>query len=97
MDSWASTSCCTRRWYQHSQDEVGPLQRDATKIVGVGNVPINVNGRTGRLPLEWDDAKSFLTLLVIPTLEKPDMIIGMDVLQKLGAKIDTRTGTVKPT
>ena len=97
MDSWASTSCCTRRWYQRCQNEVGPLQRDATMIVGVGNVPINVNGRTGRLPLEWDDAKSFLTLLVIPTLEEPEMIIGMDVLQKLGAKIDTRTGTVKPT
>ena len=97
VDSGAATSCCTRRWYQRYQDEVGPLQRDATKIVGVGNIPINVDGTTGRLPLEWDDAKSFLTLLVIPTLEEPDMIIGMDVLQRLGVKIDTRTGTAKPT
>ena len=96
VDSGAATSCCTRRWYQRYQDEVGTLQRDATKIVGVGNIPINVDGRTGRLPLEWDDTKSFLTLLVIPTLEEPDMIIGMDVLQRLGVKIDTRTGT-KPT
>ena len=47
VDSGAATSCCTRRWYQHYQDEVGPLQRDATKIVGVENIPINVDGRTG--------------------------------------------------
>ena len=47
VDSGASTSCCTRRWYQRYRDEVGPLHRDATKIVGVGNVPINVDGRTG--------------------------------------------------
>ena len=97
VDSGASTSCCTRRWYQLYWDEVGPLHRDATKIVGVGNVPINVDGRTGRLPLEWDDAKSFLTLLVIPTLEEPDMILGVDVLQRLGVKIDTKTGIAKPT
>ena len=73
------------------------MHRDATKIVGVGNVPINVDGRTGRLPLEWDDTKSFLTLLVIPTLEEPDIVLGMDVLQRLGLKIDTKTGTAKLT
>ena len=97
VDSGASTSCCTRKWYQRYQQEVGPLHRDATKIVGVGNIPINVDGRTGRLPLEWNDAKSFLTLLVIPTLEEPDMILGMDVLQRLGVRIDTKTGTAQPT
>ena len=97
VDSGASTSCCTRRWYKKYQNEVGPLQQDSTKIVGVGNIPINVDGRTSRLPLEWDDSKSFLTLLVIPTLEEPDMILGMDVLQRLGVRIDARTGTAKPT
>ena len=68
-----------------------------TKIVGVGNIPINVDGRTRQLPLEWNDAKSFLTLLVIPTLEEPDMILGMDVLQRLGVNIDTKAGTAQPT
>ena len=98
VDSGVSTSCCTRKWYQRYQQEIGPLQRDgATKIVGVGNIPINVDGRTGRLSLEWNDAKSFLALLVIPTLEEPDMILGMDVLQRLGVKIDTKTGTAQPT
>ena len=56
-----------------------------------------MDGRTGRLPLEWNDAKSFLTLLVIPTLEEPDMVLGMDVLQRLWVRIDTKTGTVQPT
>ena len=97
VDSGASTSCCTRSWYQSYQNEVGPLQRDATKIVGVGNIPFNVDGKTGRLHVEWDDSKSFLTLLVIPTLEEPDMILGMDVLQRLGVRINTRTDTAKLT
>ena len=97
VDLGAATSCCTRRWYKKCQNEVGPLHQDATKIVGVGNIPINVGGRTSHLPLEWDDSKSFLTLLVISTLEEPDMILGMDVLQRLGVRIDARTGTAKPT
>ena len=96
VDSGASTSCCTRKWYQKYQNEVEPFQRDASKIVGVRNIPINADGRIGRLPLEWADSKSFLTLLVIPTLEEPDMILGMDVLQRFGVRIDTRTGTAKP-
>ena len=97
VDSGASTSCCTRRWYKKYQNEVGPLCQDTTKIVGVGNIPINVDGKTSRLPLKWGDSKSFLTLLVVPTLEEPDMILGMDVLQRLGVCIDARTGTAKPT
>ena len=97
VDSGASTSCCTRKWYKKYQNEVGPLQQDATKIVGIGNIPINVDGWTSHLPLEWDDSKSFLTLLVIPTLEELDMILGMDVLQRLGVRIDARTETAKPT
>ena len=97
VDSRVSTSCCTRSWYRQYQNEVGPLQQDTTKIVGVGNISINVDGRTSRLPLEWDDSKSFLTLLVIPTLEEPDMILGMDILQRLEVRIDARAGTAKPT
>ena len=34
---------------------------------------------------------------MIPTLEEPDMILGMDILQRLGVKIDTKTGITKPT
>ena len=56
-----------------------------------------MDGRIGRLPLEWNDTKSFLTLLVIPTLEEPDMMLGMDVLRRLGVRIDTKTGTAQPT
>ena len=38
-----------------------------------------------------------MSLLVIPTLEEVDITLGMDVLQQLGVKIDTRAGTVEPT
>ena len=38
-----------------------------------------------------------MSLLVIPTLEDLDVILGMDVLQSLGVKIDTRAGIAEPT
>ena len=57
VDSGVSTSCCTRKWYKKYQNEVGSLQQDATKIVRVGNIPINVDGMTSRLPLEWHHSK----------------------------------------
>ena len=56
VDSGASTSCSNRKWYKKYQNEVGPLQQDATKIVGVGNIPIDVDGRTSHLHLERDDS-----------------------------------------
>ena len=34
---------------------------------------------------------------MIPTLEEPDMILGMDVLQTLGVRINAKTGTAQPT
>ena len=53
--------------------------------------------RAYRLPLKWGRADIFVSLLVIPTLEDLDVILGMDVLQQLGVKINTRAGTAEPT
>ena len=65
-------------------------------MIGVGNTPIYIDGRTDRLPLQWGRANTSVSLLVIPTLEEVDIMLGMDVLQQLGVKIDTRTGTAEP-
>ena len=77
--------------------EVGPLIQDQTQVVGVENTPIFVDGRSARLPLEWKEAVTTVSLLVVPTLIKPDIILGMDLLQRLGVKIDTKAGVTKPT
>ena len=61
------------------------------------NTPIFVDGRTVRLPLEWKEATTTVSFLVVPTLIEPDIILGMDLLQQLGVKIDTKTGVAEPT
>ena len=82
IDSGATTLCCSRRWYRGYHVEVGPLIQDQTQVIGVEKTPIFVDGRTARLPLEWKDAVTTVSFLVVPTLIEPDVILGMDLLQK---------------
>ena len=96
VDSGSTTSCCSRQWYQKYHVEIGPLMHNQTQVIGAGNTSIFVDGRTARLPLEWKEATSTVFLLVVPTLIKPDMILGMDLLQQLGVKIDTKAGVAEP-
>ena len=51
IDFGATTSCCSRYWYKWNQAEVGPLLKDPIHVIGVGNTPIYIDGRTDRLPL----------------------------------------------
>ena len=97
IDSAATTSCCSRYWYKRHHAEVGPLLQDQIHVIGVGNTPIYIDGRMDRLPLKWGRATTSVSLLVIPTLEELDVILGIDVLQRLGVKIDVRAGTAEPT
>ena len=71
--------------------------RDQTQVIGVENTPIFVDGRMARLPLEWKEATTTVYFLVVPTLIEPDVILGMDLLQQLGLKIDTKAGVAEPT
>ena len=96
IDSRATTSCCSRRWYRRYHAEVGPLVHDQTQVIGVENTPIFVNGRTARLPLEWNEATTTVSFLVVPTLIEPDMILGMDLLQRLGLRSTPRLGWQSP-
>ena len=73
------------------------LMCDKTQVIGVVNTPIFVDGRMARLPLEWKEATTTVSFLVVPTLIEPDVILGMDLLQRLGVKIDTKAGAAEPT
>ena len=97
VDSGATTSCCSRQWYRRYHAEIGPLVRDQTQVIGIENTPIFVDGRIARLPLEWKEATTMVSLLVVPTLVEPDVILGMDLLQRLGVQIDKRAGITEPT
>ena len=97
IDSCAMSSCCSYQWYCKNRVRTGGLVPDPTMVVGVGNLPIKVSGRTQLLPLEWKGATARVTLLVIPTLANHEVILSMDILSLLGVKIDTRMGVAKPT
>ena len=68
IDSRATTSCCSLYWYKRNQVEVGPLLKDPIHVIGVGNTPIYIDGRTNWLPLQWGRANTLVSLLVIPVL-----------------------------
>ena len=97
IDSGATTSCCSRRWYQKYHVEIGPLMHDQTQAIGMENTPIFVDGRMARLPLEWKEATITVSFLMVPTLIEPDIILDMDLLQWMGIKIDTIAGVAEPT
>ena len=96
IDSGATTFCILG-WYRRHQVEIGPLIQDKTWVIMVGNTPIFVDGRTSGLPFEWKKAVTTVTFLVMPTLVEPDVILGMDLLRRLGVKIDTKAGVAEPT
>ena len=97
IDSGATTLCCSRRWYQKYHVEIGPLMHDRTQVIGAENSPIFVDGRMARLPLEWKEATTAVSFLMVPTPIEPDVILGMDLLQRLGVRIDTKAGVAEPT
>ena len=97
IDSGATTSCCSRGWYRRHQVEIRPLIQDKTQVIGVENTSIFVDGKTSRLPFEWKNAVTTVSFLVAPTLVEPDVILVMDLLQRLWVKIDIRAGAAKPT
>ena len=62
-----------------------------------GNTPICVDGRTARLGLEWKEATTTVSFLMVPTLIEPDVILGMDLLQRLRVKINAKAEVAEPT
>ena len=52
IDFRATTSCCSRYWYKRYHAEFGPLIQYPIHVIGVGNTPIYIDGRTNKLPLK---------------------------------------------
>ena len=97
IDSGAEATCCSKKWYEKNRWTLGELAKTGGKVIGVGNVPITVAGRTQLVDLNWGMAKMKISLLVVPTLAEQKVILGMDVLRQLGVQIDTQAGTAEPT
>ena len=97
IDSGAEANCCSTKWYDERKLTLGGLLESGGRVIGVGNTPIPVTGRTQLVDLIWGPARTKVSRLVVPTLGDQDVILGMDILRQLGVHIDTNKGTAEPT
>ena len=65
-------------------------------MIGVGNVPVELKGRTQPLELKWESVVDHCELMVLSTLEDVDVILGMDVIGKLDVQISCKDKDAKP-
>ena len=96
IDTGATTSCCRWGWYDQWKTHLGPLKQTNTLVVGVGNVPVELKGITGSLELEWDSVTDHCEMMVLSTLEDVDVILGMDIINRLNVQISGRSKDAFP-
>ena len=59
-------------------------------------MPVELKGITQVLELEWDSIRDHCQMVVLPTLEDVDVILGMDVIRRLDVQISGRSKAVVP-
>ena len=96
IDTGATSSCCRWGWYNQWKSHLGPLKQTNTLVVGVGNVPVELKGITGSLELEWDSVIDHCEMMVLTTLEDVDVILGMDIINRLNVQISGRSKDAFP-
>ena len=79
VDTGATASCCRSDWYKRWKSQLGPLKTTSRMVVGVGNSPVQLSGVLGPVPFEWGQASGQFELLVLPSLEDVNVIVGMDI------------------
>ena len=96
IDTGATSSCCRWGWYDQWKNHLGPLKQTDTLVIGVGNVPVELKGITQVLDLEWDFVKDHCQMVVLPTLEDVDVILGMDIFSRIDVQISGRSKDAVP-
>ena len=59
-------------------------------------MPVELKGITQVLELEWDSIRDHCQMVVLPTLEDVDVILGMDVISRLDVQISGRSKAAVP-
>ena len=96
IDTGATSSCCRWGWYDQWKNHLGPLRQTNTLVIGIGNVPVELKGVTQVLELEWDSVRDHCEMVVLPTLEDVDVILGMDIISRLDVQISGRSKDAVP-
>mgnify|MGYP000635714642 FL=1 len=92
VDSGASHSALDYSWYQ-TMGKPGPLFEFETTVLCAGQTPLNIYGYTF-LKTSVEDQPSQVIPFLIADIGEDEAIMGLDMLQRLGAQQDHGKGTI---
>ena len=96
VDTGASVTCLGFAIWWRYRAQWGALKQFEGKVHGAHGKPLNIAGRTEHLDIQWGEARSRASFIVIVRLELPPCLIGMDIMRPLRAHIDVTNGTATP-
>ena len=96
VDTGASMTCLGFDIWRRFSAQWGPLSLFDGTVHGVHGKPLQIAGRTQHLDLQWGEARSRASFIVIVGLESPPCLIGMDIMWPLRVHIDGTNGTATP-
>ena len=96
VDTGASVTCLRFSvWWCYCAQR-GPLKPLEGTVYGAHGKPLQIAGKTQHLDLQWGEARSRASFIVILGLESTPCLIGMDIMWPLRVRIDVTNGTATP-
>ena len=96
MDTGASVTCLGLSVWWHYRAQWGPLKPFEGTVHGINGKPLQIDGKTQHLDLQWGKAHGRACFFIIVGLESPPCLIGMDIMRPLRVRIDVTNGTATP-
>ena len=82
-------------WWRY-RAQWGALKQFEGTVHGAHGKHLQIAGRTQHLDIQWGEARSRASFIVIVGLESPPCLIGMDIMRPLRVHIDVTNGTATP-
>ena len=96
VDTGASVTCLGFAIWWRYRAQWGALKQFEGTVHGAHDKPLNIAGRAEHLDIQWGEARSRASFIVIVGLESPPCLIGMDIMLPLRVHIDVINGTATP-
>ena len=96
VDTGATVSCVSHALWKTRQEQWGPLRPPPTTVLGADGAPLNITGITRELPVTWGTQQTSASFIVVKGLEKPQVILGMDILAEFKVTINTHLREALP-
>ena len=96
MDTGASVTCLGFSVWWLYCTQWGPLRQFEGTVHGAHGKPLQIDGKTQHLDLQWGEARGRACFIVIVGLESPPCLIRMDIMRPLRVHIDVTHGIATP-